>query len=409
MARSGHDESWGFATRAIHAGQTPDPAYGAVTTSIYQTSTYAQEGVGHHKGYDYARSGNPTRTALEECLASLDGGTDAVAFASGMAAVSAIAYLLRAGDHVVVHDDCYGGAPRLFDHLIAPFGVRVAYVDATDPDNVRRALRPDTRLVLFETLTNPLLRVIDIAAVAARAHAVGALVVADSTFTSPYLARPLDLGADIVLHSATKYLGGHSDALLGALVVRDADLAGQLRFIQKSAGAAPGPLDAWLVLRGLKTLPVRMRQHEANARAGARFLLDHPAVARVIYPGLDDHPDHALASRQMPGFGGMISAELAGGIEAAHRVLGRTRLFTLAESFGGVESLIERPASMTHASIPAERRAAIGVGDGLIRLSVGIEDEADLLADLGQAFEGVGLAHSDPPRAEPRTLIGSAV
>jgi len=409
MARTEHDDSWGFATRAIHAGQAPDPAYGAVTTPIYQTSTYAQEGVGHHKGYDYARSGNPTRTALEECLASLDGGTDGIAFSSGMAAESAIAYLLKSGDHVIVHDDCYGGTPRLFNQLIAQFDVRVEYVDATDPDNVRRALRPDTRLVWFEAMTNPLLRVIDIAAVSARAHASGALVVADSTFTSPYLVRPLDLGADIVLHSATKYLGGHSDALLGALIVRDADLARQLRFIQKAAGAVPGPLDTWLVLRGLKTLAVRMRQHQENAGAIARVLRDQPAVTRVIYPGLDDHPDHVLASRQMRGFGGMISAEVAGGQEAAYRVLGRTRLFTLAESLGGVESLIEHPASMTHASIPAERRAAIGVGEGLIRLSVGIEDAADLVADLRRAFEGVEPARIDARSDESRTPASAAV
>ncbi len=409
MARTEHDDSWGFATRAIHAGQAPDPAYGAVTTPIYQTSTYAQEGVGRHKGYDYARSGNPTRTALEECLASLEGGTDGIAFSSGMAAESAIAYLLKSGDHVIVHDDCYGGTPRLFNHLIAKFDVRVDYVDATDPDNVRHALRPDTRLVWFETMTNPLLRVIDISAVADRAHAVGALVVADSTFTSPYLVRPLDLGADIVLHSATKYLGGHSDALLGALVVRDAELAQQLRFIQKAAGAVPGPLDAWLILRGLKTLSVRMRQHQANAQAIARFLRDQPAVTRVIYPGLDDHPDHLLASRQMSGYGGMISAEVAGGKEAAYHVLDRTRLFTLAESLGGVESLIEHPASMTHASIPAERRAAIGVGDGLIRLSVGIEDEADLVADLRRAFEGVAPARIDARSEESRTPASAAV
>ncbi len=409
MARIGLDDTWGFATRSIHAGQQPDPAYGAVTTPIYQTSTYAQEGVGIHKGYDYARSGNPTRTALEECLASLEGGTDSIAFSSGMGAESAIAYLLRSGDHIIVHDDCYGGTPRLFNHLIAKFDVRIDYVDATNPDNVRHALRPDTRLVWFETMTNPLLRVIDISAVAERAHTVGALVVADSTFTSPYLVRPLDLGADIVLHSATKYLGGHSDAILGALIVRDADLAQQLRFIQKAAGAVPGPLDAWLILRGLKTLSVRMRQHQANAQAIARFLRDQPGVMRVIYPGLDDHPDHALASRQMRGFGGMISAEVAGGKEAAYRVLGRTRLFTLAESLGGVESLIEHPASMTHASIPAERRAAIGVGDGLIRLSVGIEDEADLVADLRRAFESVETGRIDAPSEESRAPIGSVV
>jgi len=392
LATPGHDvEAWGFATRAIHAGQEPDPAYGAVTIPIYQTSTFAQEGVGGHKGYEYARSGNPTRTALETCLASLEAGAHGLAFSSGLGAESAITYLLKSGDHMVAHDDLYGGTSRLFNNLLSNFGVSVDYVDATDPANVARALRPETRLVWVETPTNPTLRVVDIAAVAARVHSYGEgadhpLLVVDNTFASPYLQQPLTLGADIALHSATKYLGGHSDVVLGALVVRDEALAARLRYIQNAAGAVPGPFDCWLVLRGVKTLAVRMRQHSANAMTVARFLKEQPRIARVIYPGLESHPDHALAARQMSLFGGMISAEVVGGREEAYRVLSRTKLFTLAESLGGVESLIEHPASMTHASIPPERRAAIGVSDGLIRLSVGIEDEADLCADLAQAL-----------------------
>ena len=384
--QKGESAAWGFATRAIHVGQEPDPTSGAVTVPIYQTSTFAQEAVGQHKGYEYARTGNPTRTALEQCLASLESGAYGLAFSSGMGAESAIAYLLKSGDHVVAHDDLYGGTSRLFNRLLANFGVEVDYVDATDPANVARALRPTTRLVWLETPTNPLLRIVDIAAVSAQAHRAGALVVVDNTFASPFLQRPLELGADLVLHSATKYLGGHSDVVLGAVVLRDAALYERLRFIQNAAGAVPGPFDCWLVLRGVKTLAVRMRQHEANAAAVVRFLQEHPRITHVYYPGLESHAGHALAARQMSGFGAMLSAEVEGGQEAAFRVLSRTRLFTLAESLGGVESLIEHPASMTHASIPAERRAAIGIGDGLIRLSVGIEDADDLLADLTQAL-----------------------
>ena len=382
------DTAWGFATRAIHIGQEPDPAYGAVTVPIYQTSTFAQQGVGGHKGYEYARSGNPTRTALETCLASLESGTHGLAFSSGLGAISTIAYLLRAGDHVVAHDDLYGGTSRLFNRLLGGFGIETTYVDATDPAAVGRALRPSTRLVWLETPTNPMLRLIDIAAVSELVHAQrsDALVAVDNTFASPYLQRPLEWGADIVLHSATKYLGGHSDVVLGALVVKDDDLAERLRFAQNAAGAVPGPFDCWLVLRGIKTLAVRMRQHEANARAVVAFLTGHAGVGTVHYPGLPAHPGHAVATRQMSGYGGMVSADLAGGHDAALRALARTRVFTLAESLGGVESLIEHPASMTHASIPAERRAAIGIGEGLIRLSVGIEDEADLLTDLDHAL-----------------------
>lgn len=378
--------SWGFATRAIHAGQAPDPAFGAVTVPIYQTSTFAQEAVGRHRGYEYARSGNPTRTALEECLAALEGGAAGLAFSSGLGAESAITYLLRSGDHIVAHDDLYGGTARLFDQLLSGFGVEVTYVDATNPAAVERALRPATRLLWVETPTNPLLRIVDIAAVARIAHDAGALVVVDNTFASPYLQRPLDMGADLVLHSATKYLGGHSDVVLGAIVARDPAVADRLRYIQNAAGAVPGPFDCWLVLRGIKTLAVRMRQHEANAQAIVRYLQGHRGITRVLYPGLESHPGHAVAARQMRGFGGMVGAEIAGGREAAYRVLSRTRLFTLAESLGGVESLIEHPASMTHASVSPRRRAEIGISDELVRLSVGIEDEEDLLGDLAQAL-----------------------
>ncbi len=381
---------WGFSTRAIHVGQEPDALTGAVTTPIYQTSTFAQDGIGNHKGYEYGRTGNPTRTALEECLASLEEGAHGLAFSSGMGAVSAVAYLLKQGDHVVAHDDLYGGTARFFNKLLSNFGVETTFVDASDPAAVQAALRPTTRLVWLETPTNPLLGIVPLKAVAdlAHAHDPSLLVVVDNTFASPYFQRPLTLGADIVLHSATKYLGGHSDVVLGAVVVKDKALDERLRYIQNAAGATPGPFDSWLVLRGLKTLSLRMRRHEDNAMAIAVFLSMHPHVGKVIYPGLPSHPGHNLAREQMDGFGGMISVELHGGLDAAQRVLARTKLFTLAESLGGVESLIEHPGLMTHASLGAERRQEIGLGDGLIRLSVGIEDEADLLADLAQALEG---------------------
>ncbi len=378
---------WGFSTRAIHAGQEPDAATGAVITPIYQTSTFAQEGLGRHKGYEYARSGNPTRTALEECLAALEGARHGLAFGSGLGAETTLMHILRSGDHVVAMDDLYGGTFRLFEQVFCQLGLSFSFVDARDSDRLRAALRPRTRLVWLETPTNPLLKVVDIAAVAEVAHAAGALVVVDNTFLGPYLQRPLALGADFVVYSTTKYLGGHSDVVGGALLLNDDALAARLRFLENATGAVPGPLDCWLVLRGLKTLAVRMEAHQKNAMRVASMLAAHPRVARVYYPGLESHPDHAVACRQQRGFGGMLSFVVEGGMAQAGRVLERLRLFTLAESLGGVESLAEHPASMTHASIPPERRAALGLDDGLIRLSVGIEDGDDLLADLRTALE----------------------
>lgn len=378
---------WGFATRAIHAGQPPDPSTGAVVPPIHQTTTFAQEEVGVHKGYEYSRSGNPTRHALEECLASLEKGAWAASFASGLAATSVVALtVLRAGDRVVAMDDQYGGTYRLFTQVFERFGVTFEFVDATKLDLVRRALERPTRLVWLESPTNPLLRVVDLAALAEIAHSASALVAVDNTFMSPYFQRPLELGADLVVHSATKYLGGHSDAVQGAVIGRDPELGRRIAYHQNAVGAVPGPFDCWLVLRGLKTLAVRMRQHETNARTLAEFLAAHPIVERVHYPGLPTHPQHALAVRQMDGFGGMLSFTVRGGLPAAKTIARTTELFTLAESLGGVESLIELPAAMTHASIPAEIRRAIGIDDGLIRVSVGIEDVSDLQQDLARAL-----------------------
>ncbi len=375
---------YGFATRAIHAGQDPDPATGAVIVPIYQTSTFAQEAVGVHKGYEYARSGNPTRTALETALAALDGGTHALAFASGLAAETTTMLLLSAGDHVICGDDVYGGTFRLFDKVFARLGIQFDYVDTSDVTQVESAIRPETKLIWLESPTNPLLKLADIAAIARIARPRGILTLVDNTFASPYFQRPLELGADIALYSTTKYLGGHSDVVGGALALRDGALYERLRFLQNAAGGVPGPFDSWLVLRGLKTLAVRMRAHEANALAVARFLEGHPAVERVIYPGLPSHPQHELARRQMCGFGGMISAVLKGGEAAAHTLVTRTKLFTLAESLGGVESLIELPAAMTHASVAG---SPLEVPAGLVRLSVGIEERDDLLADLDEALQ----------------------
>ena len=372
----------GFATRAIHAGQDPEPVTGAVTVPIFQTSTFAQPKVGEHLGYEYARTGNPTRTALETCLAALEGAQRAVAFASGLAAEDAVFRLLEPGDHVVMANDVYGGTWRQIAQVHTRFGIEVSAVDLADLDAVRAALRPTTRLVWAETPSNPLLQILDLAALAELAHAHGAQLVADNTFATPALQQPLRLGADIVVHSTTKYLGGHSDVVGGA-VCTDAATAERLAFLQNAVGAVPGPFDAWLTLRGIKTLEVRMARHSENAAQIAAFLAEHPAVTSVTYPGLAAHPAHELAARQMSAFGGMVSFRVAGGIEAAKRVAESTRLFFLAESLGGVESLIEHPGIMTHASVAG---TALEVPADLVRLSVGIESVTDLLADLETAL-----------------------
>jgi cystathionine beta-lyase/cystathionine gamma-synthase len=371
-----------FETRAIHVGQEPDPTTGATIVPIYQTSTYTQEGIGRHKGYEYSRTGNPTRAALEACLASLENAAHGLAFASGLAATSAVLNLLSSGDHVVAAEDLYGGTYRLFERVYRRYGVAFTYVDAREADNLRRALRPETRLIWIETPTNPLLHLVDIAAAAEIAREARIPLAVDNTFASPYFQRPLDLGATIVVHSTTKYLGGHSDLIGGAVLTSDEEIYTTVRFHQNAVGGVPGPFDCWLALRGLKTLAVRMREHERNAAAIAAFLAEHPAVERVYYPGLPDHPQHALARRQMSGFGGMVSFVVRGDRERAEAVLRGTRLFSLAESLGGVESLISHPATMTHAAIPAEERARRGILDTLIRLSVGIEATEDLIADL---------------------------
>ena len=380
------DADLGFGTRAIHAGQPPDLTTGAVMVPIFQTSTYAQESPGKHRGYDYARTDNPTRTAYQECLASLEETKHALAFASGLAAMDAVLHLLKTGDHVLCCDDVYGGTFRLFDKVFRNFGIELTFIDMTDLERTAAALRPTTKMVWLESPTNPLLKVFDIEAVSRLAHAAGALLVVDNTFMSPYFQKPRRLGADIVVHSVTKYMNGHSDVVGGAILMDRDDLHERLKFLQNAVGGVPGPMDCFLVLRGLKTLHVRMQRHAENAMAIARFLEAHPRVERVIYPGLESHPQHALARRQMSGFGGMITFFIDGGLDDARRFLERVKLFTLAESLGGVESLVEHPAIMTHASIPLEQRRKLGIGDTLIRLSVGIEDLADLKADLEQAL-----------------------
>jgi cystathionine beta-lyase/cystathionine gamma-synthase len=374
-----------FGTRAIHAGQRPEPLAGAIMTPIYATSTYVQDALGEHKGYEYARGRNPTREALERNVAALEGATHGFAFASGTACVDSLMKLFQAGDHVVCGENVYGGTFRLFDRLLSRLGLCFSYIDTRDPEAVRAAMRERTVAVLVETPTNPLMRITDIAAVAEIAHEGGALLIVDNTFATPYFQRPFELGADIVFHSTTKYLNGHSDMIGGIAVLNDDDLAERLKFIQNAAGAVPGPFDSWLALRGTKTLHLRMRQHDQNGRAVATFLAERLGDERVIYPGLRSHPQHELACRQMQGFGGMITVE-TGSRDRAALVLGKTRIFSLAESLGGVESLISHPASMTHASVPAERRAALGITDGLVRLSCGVEDVQDLLEDVERAF-----------------------
>jgi cystathionine gamma-synthase len=376
-----------FDTRAIHAGQRPDPETGAVMTPIYASSTFAQDAPGEHRGYEYSRTANPTRTALEANLASLEGGAHGRAFASGMAAINTVLNLLESGDHVVVGEDVYGGTHRLFTQVYADYDLRFSFVDTTDPDAVADAVEPATELLWIETPTNPLMQVVDIAAMAEVSEAADALLAVDNTFATPALQRPLEHGADIVAHSLTKYLGGHSDVVGGALVTDDPELDEQLGFYQNSVGATPDPFACFLVLRGTKTLPVRMERHTENARELAAWLDDHPAIERVYYPGLESHPQHAVAARQMDDFGGMLSFELDGSLAATERLVSSTQVFTLAESLGGVESLVEQPATMTHAAVPREQRRAAGVTDGLVRVSVGLEDVRDLRADLQQAIE----------------------
>jgi cystathionine gamma-lyase len=383
MAASPDD--YGFATRAIHAGQEADPATGATVVPIYATSTFTQEAPGKHKGYEYSRSGNPTRAALETCLAALEDGERALAFASGLAASTAVLAQLRPGDEVAAAADLYGGTYRLLEKVFKPWGLVARYTDDPSPEKFAKIITSATKLVWIETPTNPLLQILDIRALAELAHRGGAPLVVDNTFASPYLQQPLRLGADLVVHSTTKYLGGHSDVIGGAVIGRR-DLIQPIAFYQNAAGAVPGPFDTWLTLRGIKTLAVRMERHCANARRLAEWLAAHEVVRRVYYPGLPSHPGHELAKKQMRDFGGMISVSLKGGREAALRLLTRTKLFSLAESLGGVESLIGHPATMTHASIPAEVRQARGIDDGLVRLSVGIEDVADLQEDLRQAL-----------------------
>ena len=382
------DKPYGFGTKAIHAGQTPDPSTGAVMVPIYATSTYVQESPGVHQGYEYSRSHNPTRFAWERCIADLEGGTRGYAFASGLAATSTVLDLLDTGSHVVCMDDVYGGTFRLFERVRRrTAGLDFSFVDLTDTAAFEAAIRPNTRMVWIETPTNPTLKLVDIAALAERAKKRGLIVVVDNTFCSPALQRPIELGADIVMHSATKYINGHSDIVGGLAIVGErTDLAEQMTFLQNAVGGVQGPFDSFLALRGLKTLHLRMKAHCENAQAIAEFLEHHPAVERVAYPGLKAHPQYALAQRQMKGPGGMVSVWLKGGFDAAKRFMERTELFACAESLGGVESLANHPAVMTHASVPLERRAALGVTDNLVRLSVGVEDLADLRAELERAL-----------------------
>jgi cystathionine beta-lyase/cystathionine gamma-synthase len=377
----------GFATDAIHLGQEPDPSTGAVVVPIYQTSTYVQEELGRHKGYEYSRTGNPTRAALERNLAALEGGRRGLAFASGMAAINAVMTLLQSGDHVICSQEAYGGTPRLFNAIWKKFGLEFTYVDTTDVTRVSGALRPNTKMVYVETPTNPLMNISDLAAIAAVTRPRHVLLVVDNTFLSPFFQRPLALGADIVVHSTTKYLNGHSDGVGGVAILAREEDAERLKFIQNAAGAILNPFDAWLVLRGVKTLAIRMRQHESNAMTIARHLAGHPKVKKVFYPGLPEHPQHALARKQASGFGGMMAFE-TGSLANARTLLNGVRLCSLGESLGGVETLISHPATMTHAYLSEEERQRLGITQGMVRLSVGIEDVEDILADLEQALGG---------------------
>jgi cystathionine beta-lyase/cystathionine gamma-synthase len=376
----------GFKTDAIHAGQEPDPTTGAVTIPIYQTSTYVQEGLGKHKGFEYARTQNPTRMALEKNMAVLERGVAGYAFASGMAATTALTQLLlKQGDHAICSENVYGGTFRLFDKIVRHYGVEFTYVNTSDLSDVEKAMRRNTQMVFIETPTNPLMAITDIRAVCDIAHRQNCRVVVDNTFMSPYFQRPIELGADIVVHSTTKYLNGHSDSVGGVAVLKRKDDAERLQFIQNAAGAILSPFDSWLVLRGIKTLPIRMEAHNANGMAIAKYLAARKDIQKIYYPGLPNHPGHALAKKQMTGFGGMIAFDL-GSLDRAGKFLGRVKLCSLGESLGGVETLISHPATMTHASVPAEDRARMGITDGLVRISVGIEDVEDLIADLEAAF-----------------------
>ncbi len=375
-----------FATKAIHAGQEPDDSTGAIMTPIFQTSTYVQAGLGENKGFEYSRTSNPTRTALEACIAAIENGKYGLAFASGMAAESAILSLLSSGDHIVSCDDLYGGTYRLFERVMRRYGVEASYVPGGNLVAYEQAIRPNTKMIWLETPTNPLLGLVDIQAIAEIAHRRNLLVVVDNTFASPYFQQPLKLGADIVVHSTTKYINGHSDVIGGALVLNNEEVYQAIKFYQNAAGSVPSPFDSWLTLRGIKTLAVRMRQHEENARTVAKFLAEHPRVERVYYPGLPSHPDHELAKRQMSGFGGMVSFQFKGTYADVAQLVRRFKVFALAESLGGVESLVCHPASMTHGSIPQEIREARGLTDTLLRLSVGIEDIEDIIGDLEQVL-----------------------
>src|SRR5437016_6958402 len=379
----------GFATTAIHAGQEPDSAAGAVTVPIYQTSTYAQEGLGKHKGFEYARTGNPTRLALERNLAALEGAQFGYAFASGMAAIDATLRLIKANEHVVVSDNTYGGTFRLFDRILSNYCIEFDFVNTADVSSVEASIKPNTRMVFIETPTNPVMMVTDLKAVSEVAHAAGARVVCDNTFMSPYLQRPLEFGVDIVVHSTTKYLNGHSDGVGGIVVLNNEEDDAWIGFVQNSAGAILSPFDSWLVMRGTKTLALRMEQHDKSGRAVAAFLEEHPKVKKVYYPGSASHPQHGLAKRQQSGFGGMVAFDV-GTLDAACVVLESVKLCTLAESLGGVETLISHPATMTHASVDADKRKRLGISDGLVRVSVGIEDTDDIIADLDQALDKIG-------------------
>lgn len=381
----GDPKSLGFSTRAIHAGQSPDPTTGSVNVPIYATSTYVQDELGKHKGFEYARVQNPTRSALETNIASLEGGLSGHAFASGMAAISCLMTLVKSGEHVVASRNVYGGTFRFMNQVLNRYGVESSWVDTSRLDEIERAMRPNTRMVYLETPTNPMMEIADLAGAAEIAHRHGAFLAVDNTFLSPYFQRPIEHGADVVVHSATKYLGGHSDLVAGVMVAARADHGEWFAFVQKSAGAVLGPFESFLVLRGIKTLAVRMDRHESNGRAVAAFLAGHPKVSSVLYPGLASHPGHALQKRQASGFGAMISFDL-GSLAAAKRLLDGVRVMSLAESLGGVETLISHPATMTHASVPPADRLKLGISDGLVRVSVGIEDLADLVADLGQAL-----------------------